>query len=275
MMNPNTTVTILAVGAAQSDYSPDRRSACERHKHRSGNNLNQQARILIADDEPDLLDLVAINLESAGYGVICARDGVEALGAVRASLPDLVILDVMMPLLSGVEVARRIRADPACSRIPVLLLTARVGESDQVSGLAAGADDYITKPFSVRVLLARVEAALRRAPVRSPAQSVLRLADIEVRLDSHEVLCGDERLALTPTEFRLLVALIEASGRVLHREELVRKGMGPGVAVTDRAIDVHMAALRRKLGASAGLIRTVRGVGYRATSDPEVGAEGA
>lgn len=236
--------------------------------------LENQPQILIADDEPDLVELVAINLKAAGYDPIPASNGLEALRLVRDLLPDLVILDVMMPELSGIEVARRIRADPRTQSVPVLMLTARTTENDQVSGLAAGADDYITKPFSMRVLLARVEAALRRAP-RATADAALQLAGVEVRLDTHEAFTDGALIPLTPTEFRLLVALLQASGRVLNRDDLVAKGMGPGIAVTDRAVDVHVAALRKKLGPNAWIIRTVRGVGYRATADREGGVEGA
>lgn len=235
--------------------------------------LETDRTVMIVDDEPNLVELVAINLQRAGYRVVRASNGLDALRQIRTSRPDLILLDLMMPELSGIEVARRLRADPATSSVPILMLTARGSESDQVSGFAAGADDYITKPFSIRVLLARVEAALRRAPSIA-GESMLRLADIEVRLDTHEATCRDRRLALTPTEFRLLVALIEAEGRVLDRDALVEKGMGPGVAVTDRAIDVHMAALRKKLGESARFIHTVRGVGYRAAADRTPGSEG-
>ncbi|MGD9693583.1 MAG: response regulator transcription factor [Phycisphaerales bacterium] len=236
--------------------------------------MQRRPRVLVVDDEPDLVDLVSMNLEGAGYDVLRAGDGLEGLHAARAEQPDLVILDVMMPEMSGVEVARRLRADPRTSSTPVLMLTARASEGDQVSGLASGADDYITKPFSMRVLLARVEAALRRAPKRQ-AQSVLRLASVEVNLETHEAFTNGERAPLTPTEFRLLAALIDAGGRVLNRDALIEKGMGPGVAVTDRAIDVHVAALRKKLGPNSWLIRTVRGVGYRATAEREDGTEGS
>ncbi len=235
--------------------------------------MQRRPRVLVVDDEPDLVDLVSMNLTTAGYDVIHATDGLEGLHAARAEQPDLVILDVMMPEMSGVEVARRLRADPRTASTPVLMLTARASEGDQVSGLAAGADDYITKPFSMRVLLARVEAALRRAPQR-PSLSLLRLGSVEVNLETHEAFTNGERASLTPTEFRLLAALLDAGGRVLNRDSLIEKGMGPGVAVTDRAIDVHVAALRKKLGANSWLIRTVRGVGYRATAEREDGMEG-
>lgn len=235
--------------------------------------LRSQNLVLVVDDEPDLVELVSYNLELAGYRVISADNGFDAIRLVASQSPSIVVLDVMMPEISGTEVARRLRANPKTRDVPIVMLTARATESDQVAGLATGADDYVVKPFSMRVLLARIEAALRRAP-GAAGPSALRCGDVMLDLDRHEARVGDALVSLTPTEFRLLAALIQADGRVLHRDELITRGMGPGVAVTDRAIDVHIAAVRRKLGPAGDLVQTVRGVGYRITT-PAGGVEAA
>ena len=183
--------------------------------------------------------------------------------------PDLVILDLMLPELSGTEVASRIRTDPAAAHTPIIMLTAKAEELDQLVGLAVGADDYITKPFSMKVLLARVDAVLRRSAAAPPHEAGLRLEDLHLSLDTHEVVAAGSPVRLTLTEFRLLAALLQAGGRILNRHQLMTRAMGPGVTVTDRTIDVHMTALRKKLGPCGALIRTVRGVGYRAAATSE------
>lgn len=225
-------------------------------------------KVLIVDDEPDLIELVSYNLEQAGYDVISASDGFRALQLATEHKPNLVLLDVMMPEMQGAEVARRLRADPRTGSTPIIMLTARGTEHDQLTGLSAGADDYIVKPFSMKVLLARMDAVLRRA-AETAHPGELIIDGVRLDLDSHEVHVDDKPAQFTPTEFRLLAGLVQANGRVLTRDDLVRKGMGPGVAVTDRAIDVHIAAVRRKLGKHANLVETVRGLGYRIASKPE------
>jgi two-component system phosphate regulon response regulator PhoB len=218
-----------------------------------------------------LVELMTVNLEAAGYRVIPAHSGDEGLSKASEHLPSLVILDLMMPGLSGIEVARRLRANPRTTGVPIIMLTARASEGDQIVGLSVGADDYITKPFSFKLLKARVEAILRRASGKS-SRDTLTLGAVRLDLDAHEAFVSEEQLKLTPTEYRLLCALIEAGGRTLSRAQLVEYAMGPGIAVTDRVIDVHIAAVRRKLGECADMIRTVRGVGYRAvaiTAPPE------
>lgn len=220
-------------------------------------------RILIVEDEQDLAQLVAMNLERAGFETVIAADGRAALAEATRSKPDLILLDVMLPELSGTEVAKRLRVDPATTDIPIIMLTARAEESDEVIGLAAGADDYITKPFSLRVLLARIESVLRRTDADRERPTMLATGPIEVRTDTHRVLVEGAEVKLTLTEFRLLVALLEGSGTVLSRKDLMRRAIGPGVRVTPRTIDVHVTALRRKLGDAGQLIETVRGVGYR------------
>lgn len=223
--------------------------------------------ILIVEDEKDLAELVALNLTRAGYLTRVAPNGRAALAAVASELPDLIILDLMMPELSGTEVASRIRSDPRTSLIPIIMATAKGEEIDQLVGLSVGADDYVTKPFSMKVLLARIEAVLRRSRQVPGVAASLPLGPIEVNLETHEIRCEGELLKLTLTEFRLLASLVQAQGRVLSRATLMAKAMGPGVMVTERTIDVHITAVRKKLGNASRLIRTVRGVGYRASLD--------
>jgi two-component system phosphate regulon response regulator PhoB len=225
-------------------------------------------RILIVEDERDLAELVALNLERAGFQTAVAHDGRQALAEVSRAHPDLILLDVMLPELNGVEVAKRLRVDPGTTDIPIIMLTAKAEEADEVIGLAAGADDYVTKPFSLRVLLARIESVMRRTDADRERPTTLQTGPIEVRTDTHRVLVGGEEVKLTLTEFRLLAALIEGSGTVLSRKELMRRAIGPGVRVTPRTIDVHVTALRRKLGDAGVLIETVRGVGYRLERQP-------
>ncbi len=224
--------------------------------------MRDSPRVLVVDDEADLVELLSYNLRQAGYEPIPAFNGLEAIQAASRHNPNLIVLDIMMPEMSGVEVARRLRADPKSARIPIIMLTARASEHDQVVGLSVGADDYVTKPFSPKVLIARIEAVLRRSTDAS-SSTVLTLGPIVMDLDTHEVSVEGKPCSLTPTEFRLLAALIQANGRVLTREQMIARGMGPGITVTGRAIDVHIAAVRRKLGEHERLVQTVRGVGYR------------
>jgi len=217
------------------------------------------------EDEQDLAEVVAINLERAGYQPHLAHDGRSGLESARTLLPDLILLDVMLPGLSGTEVAQRLRVDPGTSHIPIIMLTAKSAEADEIAGLSAGADDYITKPFSRAVLLARIESIFRRIAPDGSRTTTLEAGPILVRLDTHRVTVRDEEIKLTLTEFRLLTTLIEGSGSVLSRKELMHKAIGPGVRVTPRTIDVHVTALRRKLGEAGNMIETERGVGYRLT----------
>jgi len=221
-----------------------------------------------------LADLVAYNLRKAGFQTQTARDGGTALAALAEVIPDLVILDLMLPGVSGTEIARQIRTSPRTAGLPILMMTARAGEPDQVAGFRAGADDYVTKPFLMKVLVARVQALLRRT--RGPGAetpSVLAAGPVSVDVSVHEASVEGEPLRLTLTEFRLLASLIRGKGRVLSREDLMYAAMGPEVMVTPRTIDVHMAAIRKKLGDHGAMIRTVRGVGYILTTDPGAEAE--
>lgn len=227
------------------------------------------ANILVVDDEKDLLDLVVYNLKKSGYETLTAGDGKQALSQVSKAQPDLIILDVMMPGLSGTEVLTRLRADPATAKLPVILLTAKSEEVDQVVGLTVGADDYVTKPFSMKVLMARVESLLRRSKGPAADRQMLELAGVELDLGTHQASVDGVQIKLTVTEFRLLAALLQAGGRVLSRAALMTRAMGPGITVTERTIDVHVTAIRKKLGSRGHIVKTVRGVGYRVADEPD------
>jgi two-component system phosphate regulon response regulator PhoB len=211
---------------------------------------------------------VATRLQREGYKVDVAHDGGEGLNRIRSQPPDLVLLDIMLPGMPGTQVLRVLRADPRTSAIPVVMLTARSADVDQVVGLALGADDYITKPFSMAVLAARVAAVLRRAATRVESDGrPIQAGDIVIDPQRHEVRVSGKPVALTRTEFRLLLAMAAARGRVLSRSQLIDQTLGPQTVVTDRTIDVHLTALRRKLGSSRRHIKTVRGAGYRLAVD--------
>jgi DNA-binding response OmpR family regulator len=240
----------------------------------SGANAPRRAkrRVLVVDDEKDLVDLISYNLARGGYEVLAAYDGKEALEIAQREVPDLVVLDLMLPGLDGTEVARRLKADSRTAGIPIVMLTAKGEETDVVVGLTIGADDYVTKPFSMKILLARINTVLRRgegAEAGAPVEGgVLRAGPLVIDMSKHEVTVDGEPVRLTLTEFKLLSALVAARGRVLTRDQLMDKAMGTDVFVTDRAIDVHVTAIRKKLGAANYLVHTVRGVGYRLQESP-------
>jgi len=211
-----------------------------------------------------MADLVAGRLRKEGYKVDVAYDGPSGWDAVCCDPPDLVVLDLMLPGLSGTEIARRMRDDPRTAGVSIVMLTARSEESDIVVGLKFGADDYVTKPFSMSVLMARIDAVLRRTAASSaPAGGILQVGPLRIDQERHQAEVDGRALSLTLTEFKLLTALIAAKGRVLSRNQLMDQAMGLTAVVTDRTIDVHMTALRRKLGKARGYLQTVRGVGYR------------
>lgn len=228
--------------------------------------------ILVVDDEPDLVELIAYNLEQQGHAVITAGDGNTALSLAKSRQPDLVVLDVMMPELNGVEVAKRLRSQTETASMPIIMLTAKSEETHELEGLDAGADDYITKPFSMQVLLARITALTRRASsgAGKPRSSALSLGPITIDLDEHQAMVDGQPIALTITEFRLLSTLIANEGKVLTRPSLISSAIGPGVTVTERTIDVHITALRKKIAPYSSMITTVRGVGYRADTPATV-----
>jgi two-component system phosphate regulon response regulator PhoB len=223
-----------------------------------------QPRILIIEDERALTDVLAYNLQREGYETLVAHDGREGLRKAQTLLPDLVLLDLMLPTLNGLEVCRELRASSRTRDIPILMLTAKAEETDQVVGFSLGADDYVTKPFSVKVLVQRIKALQRRRAegAADPADVVEHLG---VRIDRvrHRASVEGRELDLTPTEFRLLESLLRQPGRAFTRPQLMDAAIGEGAVVLERTIDVHVKSLRRKLGNAADLIETVRGIGYR------------
>jgi len=226
-------------------------------------NMARRKKILVVDDERDLADLVAMNLTRNGYEAVTAYDGATGLELARKQKPDMVVLDVMMPGLSGRDVTMALKQNPDTANIPILMLTAKTEETDIIVGLSMGADDYVTKPFSMKVLIARIAAVLRRKASAEPPQSTVSSGPIMIDQSKHEVTVQGKPINLTPTEFKLLSAILTAKGRVLSRDQLMDRAMGADVFVTDRAIDVHITAVRKKLGEYSWMIHTVRGVGYR------------
>jgi two-component system phosphate regulon response regulator PhoB len=220
-------------------------------------------RILLVDDEPDLLELVRVNLDQVGYRVETAEDGREALAAIQRNPPDLIILDLMLPDVSGTEICRRVRADPRLCEIPIIMLTAKADEVDRVVGLELGADDYVTKPFSPRELTLRVRAILRRKTSGSSPTRSLSHGSLSIDPERHRCTVDDVEVPLTAKEFQLLRNLMERPGRVMTRDRLLEEVWGSDVVVTTRTIDTHMKRLREKLGSASDSIETIRGVGYR------------
>jgi len=221
-------------------------------------------RVLVVDDEHDIVELVRYNLEREGYEILCAATGEQALQMARSHMPDLVVLDLMLPEMGGLEVTRHLKQGEKTRRIPVVMLTARGEEADIVAGLELGADDYVTKPFSPRVLAARVRAVLRRDTRPDPEEaSVLKAHDLLIHAGRHQVTVEGIPLDLTSTEFRLLRFLALRPGWVFTRSQIVDAVHGEDYPVTERSVDVQVTGLRRKLGARGHYIETVRGVGYR------------
>jgi two-component system phosphate regulon response regulator PhoB len=224
--------------------------------------------VLVVDDERDILELVKYNLDKEGYQVTVVTTGEDALAAARTKSPDIVILDLMLPGVDGLEVCRRLKADLKTRTIPIVMLTAKGDEADVVTGLELGASDYVTKPFSPRVLTARIKAVLRRGDEEDGDDVTLRVNDLTIRVGRHQVIVAGVPAELTATEFRILVYLARRPGWVFTRQQIVDAAQGDDVFVndrfvTDRSVDVHIVSLRRKLGACGAYIETVRGVGYR------------
>ena len=221
-------------------------------------------KILVVDDEEDILELVRYNLTKEGFNVLCASTGEEGLNAAKSKLPDLIILDLMLPGIDGLDVARSLKSEKNTKDIPVIMLTAKGEEADIVTGLELGADDYISKPFSPRILTARVRAVLRRrSKPADDEKDILEIHDIIIHTGRHEVLVKNEPIQLTFTEFGILNFLVRRPGWVFTRSQIVDAVRGDDYFVTDRSVDVQIVGLRKKLGSAGKYIETVRGVGYR------------
>ena len=220
-------------------------------------------RILVVDDEPDIVALVAYHVARAGYRVSTAGSGEQALRALRQEQPVLVVLDLMLPDMSGYDVLEAMRGDPATARTAVLMLTARKEEEDRVRGLSLGADDYVTKPFSPRELVLRIGAILKRAPATEAPEDVIAVGALHINRDTHVVTVDGKPVDLTPTEYKLLLMLAERRGRVQPRARLLADVWEAATDVQTRTVDMHVQRLRSKLGPVGELIETVRGFGYR------------
>ena len=229
-----------------------------------GRSVMAREKILIVDDEEDILELVRYNLSKEGYRVQCASSGEDGLTSARSENPDLVLLDLMLPGIDGLDVCRLLKGDGRTKAIPVIILSAKGEESDIVTGLEIGADDYIVKPFSPAVLRARVKTVLRRAEgATKKEEATLRIEDLIIDPNRHEVLISGSRIELTATEFKTLHFLALHAGRVFTRHQIVDAVHGTDYPVTDRSVDVQIVGLRKKLRDAESLIETVRGIGYR------------
>lgn len=230
----------------------------------------QNKQIVVVEDEPDILEVLCYNLEREGLKVFKSLDGAEGLALIKQKIPDLVLLDLMLPSMDGLEICRQLKANPLTQDIPIIMVTAKGEESDVVLGLGIGADDYIPKPFSPRELIARVKAVIRRG-ARSQQNSVKDVIEInspafgclEVDNSKHLVMLDKENIKMTASEFRLLFCLASQPGRVFSREQLLNHTLGDNVVVIDRNIDVHIRSIRKKLGDEKPFIETIRGIGYR------------
>src|SRR5260370_5212832 len=222
-----------------------------------------KSRILIVEDERTLVKTLDYNFQREGFETILAHDGVEGLRKAQTLLPDLILLDLMLPGMNGIEVCREVRAGERTREIPIIMLTARAEETDQVVGFSMGADDYVTKPFNLKVLIQRIKAQLRRREGGPPETGdLIEHSGVSIDRVRHRVAVNDEPIELTPTEFRLLECLLKQPGRAFSRHQLMDAAIGEGQIVLERTIDVHIKSLRKKL-ADPDLIETVRGVGYR------------
>ena len=220
-------------------------------------------KILVVDDEQDLVKLIRYHLEKDGYRVLSAYNGEDALFLSRKERPELLILDLMLPGMDGLEVCKKLKADRDLTNTAIVMLTAKGEEADITTGLKLGADDYITKPFSPKELVARAQAVLRRTKSASAIQEYIKIDDLTIDLDKHEVIIKNEPVQLTLTEFKILYHLARKPGRVFTRDQLLDAVSGPETAVTDRTIDVHVASLIKKLKTFANRIATIRGIGYK------------
>jgi two-component system, OmpR family, phosphate regulon response regulator PhoB len=222
-----------------------------------------KTKVLVIEDDRSLAEVLSYNLKAAGYEVLVATDGQDGLLKAQTKSPDIVILDLMLPVVDGLDVCRRLRADGSTKDLLIVMLTAKTEESDELIGFSLGADDYVTKPFSVKVLLERIKALRRRRTTEPVTDDVMSKLGVTIDRRRHQAVSDGQSLPLTRSEFRLLDTLIRQPGRVFHRTELIDAALGEDTMVMERTIDVHIRALRRKLGERADVIETVRGVGYR------------
>jgi len=230
-----------------------------------------KTKILVIEDDRALAEVLTYNLKQAGYEVLLSTDGQDGLLQAQIKSPDIVLLDLMLPVIDGLDVCRRLRAGTATKDLLIVMLTAKAEESDELVGFSLGADDYVTKPFSVKVLLERIKALRRRRTSEAPNDEVTAKLGIVVDRRRHQAAAEGHPLELTRSEFRLLDTLIRQPGRVFDRSELIDAALGEDTMVMERTIDVHIRALRRKLGPHADVIETVRGVGYRFRDTVPVG----
>jgi two-component system phosphate regulon response regulator PhoB len=221
-----------------------------------------RTRVLVIEDERGLTEVLSYNLQREGYETIVANDGQEGLRKAQTLLPDLILLDLMLPVMSGLEVCRELKAGERTRDIPIVMLTAKAEETDQVVGFSLGADDYVPKPFSVKVLMQRLKALQRRREASNDPSAVVEHLGVRIDRLRHRAFVQGKELSLTPTEFRLLECLLRQPGRAFSRHQLMDAAIGEGQIVLERTIDVHIKTLRKKIG-DADLIETVRGVGYR------------
>jgi two-component system phosphate regulon response regulator PhoB len=224
-------------------------------------------KILLVDDEPDALEILGFKLRQAGYNALLAKDGARAIALARDERPALIVLDLMLPEVDGLEVCKILRRDPNTAAIPIIMLTARAAEMDRVLGLELGADDYVTKPFSPRELLLRIKKLLVRNQSSEDNSAELRMGELTLDVGRHEVTVAGEPLLLTATEFKLLEILIRRRGRVQTRDRLLQDVWGYDNPIDSRTVDTHMRRLREKLGDIARYLETVRGVGYRCLAE--------
>lgn len=236
------------------------------HKHLAtthGMGIEMKSKILIIDDEPDVVDMVAMNLKAAGFATIYSDNGQSGIEKARLELPALIVLDLMLPQISGLEVCRILKKDNITSQIPIIMLTAKCEEVDRIVGLELGADDYVAKPFSPRELVLRIQSVLRRSKPKGESMERVKIGDLLLDHAKHEVAVKGEVLALTATEFKLLAILMERRGRVQSRDRLLNDVWGYESIIDTRTVDTHVRRLREKLGIAADYVETVRGVGYR------------
>ncbi len=248
-MNPKRLVSSAAAPARPAPSAPNKQ------------------KVLVVDDEPDAVELIKTVLGEAGYFVATAEDGSEALRKARELNPDVILLDIMLPEIDGLEVCKILRHDPDTGNVPIIMLTARANEFDRILGLELGADDYVTKPFSPRELVLRVKALLRRGKSSENPSEQFRVGSLVIDIPRHAVRVEDQPVELTVTEFELLTTLVQRRGRVLSRELLLRDVWDNDTGIDSRTVDTHMRRLREKLGPAARHLDTVRGVGYRFVED--------